>query len=312
MKITVLIPTYNRSAILSMTLKGLAKQTFPLSDFEVIVVNDGSADDTEAVLKKFKKGPLNLTFITQENAGQGNARNHGLKFAKGEIVLMLGDDMIPSHTLLEEHWNSHQKSGISAVLGLIEWHPELEVNPFMEWMTNGSSILGKFGGHQFAFEKLDRGHQPDFNFFYTSNLSVQRELLGTQPFDPIFTKYGWEDIELGYRLQKENNMKMAYNAKAITYHYHPMDEDSLGRRMEMIGRSAHIIDGKHPELKKVPTLWKKSALWALSNPLSLSGIKWANSLSRGKLQPLYYYAQSKKHFLRGVKSGYTEHHEKNA
>lgn len=307
MKISVLIPTYNRADILSMTLRGLEKQTMNLKDFEVIVVNDGSKDNTKNTIGKFKEGPLNLVGITQENAGQGNARNHGLTVAKGDIVLLMGDDMIPSSTLLEEHWESHQQSPHkhTAVLGLIEWHPELKINPFMEWMVNGSSILGKFGGHQFAFEKLNRGEKPDYNFFYTSNLSVERALLGTDPFDPIFSKYGWEDIELGYRLQKEKGMQMIYNANATTYHYHPMDEKGLQKRMEMIGKSAHIIDSKYPELKKVPPLWKKASLLALSNPVSLNSIKIGNRLSGGKLQSLYYYALSKKYFLRGVKSGYT-------
>jgi len=307
MKITVLIPTYNRSDILSKTLKGLEKQTFPNQEFEVIVVNDGSNDDTHEVMNRFKQGKLNLVGITQENAGQGNARNNGLTHAQGEIILLMGDDMIPVPELLQQHWNHYEQSPNknSATLGLIEWHPELEINPFMEWMVNGSSVLGKFGGHQFAYEKLNMGQTPDYNFFYTSNLSIPRKLLGNQPFDPIFSKYGWEDIELGYRLQKEQGLTMAYNPKAITYHYHPMDDSGLKKRMEMIGKSAHIIDKKYPELQKVPRFWKKAAFMALSNPISLNGLRLGNTLSRGRLQSIYYYALSKKYFLRGIKSGYT-------
>ena len=301
------MPTYNREDILTMTLKGLEKQDFPISDFEVVVVNDGSQDNTNDILETFKKGKLNLVSIKQENAGQGNARNNGLQYTKGEIIVLMGDDMIPPPHFLSEHWKSHQENpeNEKAVLGKIEWHPDLEVNEFMNWMVNGSSIMGKFGGHQFAYEKLDKGQTPDFNFFYTSNLSLKRKFLGENPFDPDFSKYGWEDIELGYRLQKEKGMKMAYNPQAKTYHYHPMDESSLGKRMEMIGRSAHIIDRKYPELKKVPPAWKKCAFAALSNPISLSGLTVVNKISGKRMQSLYYYALSKKYFLRGVKSGYT-------
>lgn len=307
MKISVLIPTYNRADILGLTLEGLEKQTLPITEFEVIVVDDGSSDLTSQVIEAFSAGPLNLVGIRQANAGQGNARNRGLAHATCEVVLMLGDDMIPHEKLLEEHLKHHEKhvNEPLAVLGLIEWHPDIEVNAFMKWMVNGSSIFGKFGGHQFAYEKLERGETPDYNFFYTSNLSIGRDLLGPSPFDPVFGKYGWEDIELGYRLEKEKRMKMIYAPDAVTYHHHAMDEGGLAKRMEMIGKSAHLIDRKYPELKKMPPHWKKAAFMALSNPVSLGGLKWGNRLARGRLQSLYYYALSKKHFLRGIKSGYT-------
>jgi glycosyltransferase involved in cell wall biosynthesis len=306
MKISVIIPTYNRAQILTRCLKAFEQQTMPLEDFEVIVVNDGSKDNTHKVLQRFKRKKLNLTTLKQKNAGQGAARNRGLRKAKGKVILLLGDDMFPSPDFLKEHWKTHEQNPEPqvAVLGLIKWHPELDINPFMQWMTNGSSILGKFGGHQFAYEKLERGENPDFNFFYTSNLSLKRSFLGNNPFDLDFSRYGWEDIELGYRLEKEKGMIMKYNAKAVGHHYHPMDESGLGKRMEMIGRSAHIIDKKYPELNKVPGLSKKIILTLLSNPISLFIIKITNWLTRGKLQAFYYYALSKKHFLKGVKLGY--------
>ncbi|MDP2625117.1 MAG: glycosyltransferase family 2 protein [Candidatus Peregrinibacteria bacterium] len=305
MKISIIIPTYNRADILTMCLNALEKQKFPVKDFEVIVVNDGSKDETDEILTKFAKGKLNLIPLRQGNAGQGAARNRALKKASGEVVILIGDDMIAPKTFLSEHWKSHTEHPDLkvAILGLIDWHPDLEITPYMQWMVNGSSIFGKFGGHQFAYEKLNRGDQPNFNFFYTSNLSLKREFLGENPFDLDFSKYGWEDIELGYRLQKEKGMKMVYNRKAVTQHYHPMDESGLAKRMEMIGRSAHIIDSKYPELKKVPPAWKQLAFWLLSNPLSLGLIKLSNWITRGKLQALYYYGLSKKYFLKGVKSG---------
>ncbi|EKD93704.1 MAG: cell wall biosynthesis glycosyltransferase [uncultured bacterium] len=304
MKISAIIPTHNRSDILGMCLEALEKQTLKRDEFEVIVVNDGSNDTqkTEHILKKFESSQLNLQWFTQPNAGQGIARNKALKKAKGKIVIFLNDDIIGIPTLLEEHWKIHTKNPQDnvAVLGFIDWHPDLEVNEFMQWMVNGSSIFGKFGGHQFAFEKLKRGEKPNYNFFYTSNLSLKRKFLGEKPFDENFSKYGWEDIDLGYRLEKERGLKIIYNDHAIGHHYHPMDEESLGRRMEMIGKSAHLIDKKHPELHKVPSLSKKLIFHLLSNPLSLFLIQTLNRLTQKKLQALYYYALSKKHFLKGI------------
>ena len=309
MKLSVIIPTYNRAKILEQTLRALESQDFELKDFEVVVVNDGSTDKTSKVLIKWKKRKLNLIALKQKNAGQGKARNKALQKATGEVVIFLGDDTIPTPNFLKEHWDLHQKhpKQCYAVLGLIEWHPDLKINAYMRWMTNGSSIFGKFGGHQFAYEKLKRGKKPDFNFFYTSNVSLKRKLLGRNPFDLSFNKYGWEDIELGYRLQKEKGMRMLYNPRAMVYHHHIMDEKGLKKRMEFIGRSAHIIDAKYPELKKVPGRSKKFAFRLLSNPISLLLITILNKLTLKRLQALYYYALSKKYFLKGVRSGYTKH-----
>lgn len=305
---SVLIPTFNRAAILKRTLHALNEQTFPKNRFEVIVVDDGSTDETKGVLDTTVRGPLNLTVIHQANAGQGNARNAGLARARGELVLFLGDDTVPSPKLLQEHWKTHQKypKRSDAVLGLIEWHPELIINPFMKWMANGSSIFGKYGGHQFAFEKLQRGEKPDFNFFYTSNVSVKRKLLDPKPFDPEFSKYGWEDIELGYRLEKNKKMRLHFNARAMVYHHHEILEDSLERRMEAIGRSAHIIDKKYPELNKLPRGKKKWALKCLTSRPVRGMIKMLNTISGGRLQHWVYYAASKKYFLCGVQKGYTD------
>lgn len=300
MKLSILIPTFNRAAILEKTIRALWEQDFEQSDFEIIVIDDGSTDNTKEILQKLATKVPNLKVIHQKNTGQGLARNHGLKQAKGEVALLLGDDMIPSgHEFFKHHWNAHQKypQPNDAVLGKIDWPPNLPQNDFMKWMTNGSSIFGKFGGHQFAYEKLDRGETPDFNFFYTSNLSLKRKFLGENPFDADFSKYGWEDIELGYRLQKEKGLKMHYNKHALTYHDHPIDESGLQKRMEMIGRSAHIIDKKYPELKKVPGFWKK---------LAFRLIQLMDILTLKQLKAFHYYALSKKYFLKGVRSGYNK------
>jgi len=122
------------------------------------------------------------------------------------------------------------------------------------------------------------------------------------PFDPAFSKYGWEDIELGYRLHQRVGLKLYYNAQAIGYHDHAMTEDSLRNRMRAIGSSAHIFNKKYPELKKVPPFWKQTVFWCMSNSLSLMMLKFLRDLSQGKWIDLYYYALSKKYFLEGLSS----------
>lgn len=242
MRFSVLIPTYNRADKLDRCLAALAHQIFPHDAYEVIVVDDGSTDaDLPVIIKKWSHR-LNFHVFHQKNQGQGIARNLGIRHAKGDLIIFLGDDIIVTPTFLHIHDSFHKKANLHScpvgVLGKIVWDPSLPKTPFMDWVTNGSSIFGRFGGHQFAYEKLDRGEKPDFNFFYTSNLSIPRSLLQKESFDPDFHHYGWEDIELGYRLEKKYNLRLVYAPHALAYHDHLLTEKTLEPRMEAIGRSA--------------------------------------------------------------------------
>jgi glycosyltransferase involved in cell wall biosynthesis len=274
-------------------------------DYEVIVVNDGGNDHTAKVVSEFRKAHKNLVYIRQRNQGQGVARNNALKVAKGEVILLIGDDIIATHDFLYEHQKFHylytEKN--AAVLGFTAWHPKLKINNFMDWMVNGSSVLGLFGGHQFAYEKLHGKKLADYNFFYTSNISIKKSLLDKYRFDPAFSGYGWEDIELGYRLQKEANLKIYYNSWAVAYHDHYMEESSLPKRMEAVGRSAWIIHKKYPNLKKVPDFLKYFTLKLISATPFILLMKVIKMLSGGKIYKYYYYILSKRYFLIGLDKG---------
>ncbi len=301
MLISVIIPTYNRCKILKECLMSLERQNLPKKDFEVIVIDDGSRDQTKKLVQGYK-GNLELFYYRKKNEGQGIARNYGLKKAKGKIIVFIGDDIICLPDFLTEHLRLHLWHGgeEEAVLGYTTWHPKLTITPFMRWLTNGSSILGMFGGHQFAYEKLLGKDFADFNFFYTSNISIKKSLLEKYPFDSAFSGYGWEDIELGYRLHKRVGLKLYYNKYAIAYHDHAMTEDSLNQRMRQIGFSAKIIDKKYPELKKVPKGMKKTIFMIISGSVCIMCLRFIRNITQGKICSLYYYALSKKYFLEGL------------
>lgn len=302
---SVVITAYNRAEILKQTLSAFFNQSVDVKDYEVIVVDDGSKDNTGKVVKEFQKKHKNLKYIKQKNQGQGAARNTGIKIAKGKVVVIGQDDIVPTYDFLYEHQKFHYlyPDENAAVLGFTAWHPELKVNRFMNWMVNGSFILGLFGGHQFAYEKLYGKKMADYNFFYTSNISLKTTLLKKFPFDTRFSGYGWEDIELGYRLEKEVKLKLYYNSWALGYHHHYMEDSSLKSRMESIGKSAWLIDGKYPELKKVPGFTKKLILQTISFAPFIWLVAALNMMTRGRLYDVYYYLLSKKYFLSGVSQG---------
>jgi len=237
MYFSIVIPTYNRLDMLLRVLDALeAQQDAP--EFEIIVINDGSKDDTENVVSR-KTG---ITFRTQPNGGPGRARNHGVSLARGKFVIFIGDDTVPEPRFLAEHARVHRDSGddpLLACLGYTGWPHGERVTAFMDYINDY--------GLQFGYKLIRDGDVIPYNFFYTSNISIDRQLLVDHPFDTTFPSAAWEDIELAYRLDALG-LKIRYNAKAVTRHHHPMTIDSFARRQYTVGKSGAIFYQKHPEL----------------------------------------------------------------
>lgn len=234
---SVVVPTYNRLGMLVRVLDALEAQV-GAPPFEVIVINDGSSDDTDRVVAQ-RKG---ITFRTQPNSGPGRARNHGVLLATGKFVVFIGDDTVPEPRFLAEHARVHRETNddpLVACLGYTGWPREERVTAFMDYINDY--------GLQFGYKLIEHGQVVPFNFFYTSNISIDRELLARHPFDTTFPAAAWEDIELAYRLN-ELGLKIHYNAHAVTRHHHQMSVDSFARRQYTVGKSGAIFFRKHPEL----------------------------------------------------------------
>ncbi len=91
-KVSVIVPAYNVSKYIQDALISLEKQTF--SDFEVLVVDDGSTDDTAAIVQKFCQRDTRFQLLKKQNGGLSSARNYGIRHARGEYIALLdGDDV---------------------------------------------------------------------------------------------------------------------------------------------------------------------------------------------------------------------------
>ncbi|MFH0834176.1 MAG: glycosyltransferase [Patescibacteria group bacterium] len=245
MKISVVIPTFNRVEVLRRTLNLLGLQTF--HDFEVVVVDDGSSDETPRFLAEFaKKAEFPFQFFSQKNSGAAAARNRALEKISGEIILFLGDDMLPRNNLLEIHHNFHQKFRDKnfACLGVVRWHSELRVTRFMRWLEKS--------GVQFKFDDLHQNSATDFWRFYTANLSLKKAFLQNEKFSEQFSGWGFEDAELGYRLQKKG-LKLLFDPDAVVEHLHPISADSLEKRQFAAGKNLVAFQKMHPEENFLPT-----------------------------------------------------------
>ena len=238
--IGVIIPTYNRSEVLLSCLRHLERQT--MTDFEVVVVDDGSTDSTPKLLEEYqRRTPLHLRCIRQDNGGRAHARNAAISALQAPICLMIGDDIFASPDLVSKHLELHrQRPGIQvAGVGLTHWSESGQtVTKFMHWLVEG--------GVQFSYNDLLRGVAPNWKYFYTSNLSLKTQMLKENPFSNSFTRYGMEDIELGYRLELQHDLELVFLPDALAYHLHPTDSRQSCARAYDIGSSSRVFHEMWP------------------------------------------------------------------
>lgn len=237
--ISVMLPTYRRREALTRTLEALEDQTLPPAEFEVVVVDDGSRDGTESFLLTFAESTgLNFTYLVlKENGGPARARNFGLNHCRGDVVLIIGDDIEPAPDLVTTHLHSHvqnPKMG-HAVLGHVSFPQELQPSAFMQWLETGGSK------YFFNYKDLVPGQEAGPLFFYTCNVSVKKALLDQSGwFDESFPYASHEDLELGYRLAAQG-MKMTYEPLAAGSHFHELTILGVTRRIYLMGYSAELF-----------------------------------------------------------------------
>ena len=241
LEVSVVIPTHNRLEVLTEVLSALVRQE-GAPPFEVVVVDDGSTDGTAEWLRN-RTFDLALRVFTQENRGPAAARNTGVAVAAGRLVAFLGDDTVPAVGWLAAHRAAHRRHGDDprlAVIGYTGWHRRMRLTAFLRYINEH--------GLQFGYALIRDPEDVPFNFFYTSNLSLPRDLLLAEPFDLRFPYAAWEDIELAYRLKKTRGLHMVYEPSATVAHDHPTDLARFAARQERAGYCAVVFYRLHPEL----------------------------------------------------------------
>ncbi|OGO35104.1 MAG: hypothetical protein A2W35_11485 [Chloroflexi bacterium RBG_16_57_11] len=239
--VSVIIPSHNRKAILRQTLDALAKQTYPLEKFEVIVVLDGCTDGSIDMLCEYQ-APLTLRTIEQDSGGAAIARNQGASLAKGELLIFLDDDIETSPGFVQAHRHAHLGSNNRVVIGYI---PPIPSRP------NTYFALELQGWWEKKFQPMQH---PGLRFCYTDllsgNFSIRRvNFYSLGGFNSNFLVH--EDYELGARLMKAG-LDFAFTQAATGLHHEQPDLNRAMQRKLQEGIADVHLGRIYPEL--IPTL----------------------------------------------------------
>lgn len=242
--VTVVVPTYNRSKLLSYTLNALANQELKQITMEVIVVDDGSNDNSQEVVEQFSKR-LNLRYYFQEDKGYrvASARNIGITHANGDVVIFIDSGVIVGSRTIESHWQFHAEKQLPvAVIGYVfgfDQHNDaaLELMDLIDAERPDDSIryFKETNRHLDIREPAYKKYEDKIDllpapwvFFWTCNVSARKtSLLAIDKFDENFNfRWGVEDQDLGLRLYK-NGVPIYLNREAVAIHYpHYKDEEA--------------------------------------------------------------------------------------
>jgi GT2 family glycosyltransferase len=240
MAISVVIPTKNRLPALQATVDALTGQDLESHRAEIIVVDNGSTDDTVQWLAEAGgRSPMEIKIVEEPSPGVSAARNAGVRHAQFDLILFLNNDTTPADSrLLARHIATHARTAGKevAALGRITYPPEDMADPFMRWLNDGA---------QFDYAHLDNGESPRAPHFFTAHISFPRAAYLRAGGMDERLRFGFEDAALGHRMQLQG-VPIHYHPELVVYHHHQIDVPEWRRRVESDGRAGWDVNRLYP------------------------------------------------------------------
>ncbi len=241
---SVIIPTYNRMTLLRYTLESLTQQSLQRDEFEVLVVDDGSSDDTQSLVDEFSQR-LNLRYFFQPDEGWrvAKARNVGITQAQADICVFIDSGVLLHSDCLAAHVASLKAAQApTAVCGYVYCF-NID-NAEAEEMRRGIdatdpdatiAVLERERRWLDLREEFYQKYGDDFNYlpapwvvYWTCNVSARTEdLRSVGMFDENFKSWGGEDLDLAYRLHRGGtHFILDRQARAIHFPHHKVRDEN--------------------------------------------------------------------------------------
>lgn len=235
----IIIPTYNNLTELKQCLASLGEM--PHGDFKVWLCVDGSTDGTQDWFKS-QSFPFPIRILEHadlKNHGRAATRNLALPFLEAPYSLFLDSDMVCRRELLQAH-ASVLDQGNTISIGTVSYQ-NTQGNLWVRYTSERG--VAKFEG----------GAVVPFHYFITPNTAVPTHWLKeVEGFDTQISRYGGEDMELGYRLHLHAHPRFIFNNKAVAVTTQPkMLKDALPQLQEYGATGLRYITRKWPELSNI-------------------------------------------------------------
>ena len=200
--VSIIIPTFNGAPRIANCLDAILHQS-TRHNLEILVVNDGSTDNTAEVVGRYS----GVRLVTQSNAGPAAARNHGAMRAIGTIILFTDDDCVPTSTWVDAMIQPFEAQGVVGTKGTHR--------------TRQRQIMARFVQLEYEdrYRRMAEFEYIDFIDTYAAAFLRDR-FLEMSGYDTSFPVACAEDIELSYRMSARG-WKMKFAPDAVVYHTHP-------------------------------------------------------------------------------------------
>ena len=271
--VSVVIGVYNGAEMIGKCLESLLDQNYPSHLFDIIVVENGSTDDTVEVVRRY---PVRL--YQNPTRGLAAARNYGLKHSEAEIIATTDADCVAHPDWLCELVSPYadpEVGGVGGYIGAYAHDKRSTVELFLEECAPLVNYIS--GDHEFLPHLLG------------ANASYRRRLLleigGYN--ERLITA---EDVDLSWRIQLETRTRLAYAEQAIIYHHHRTTEQGLARLYQHYGFGEILLDTLYREYDGYPRdlnfqCWRILGQMAALPRYMLSALVRRLRLMRGRISP---------------------------
>ena len=264
MKYSFLIPVYNRPDEVDELLQSLTQQT--ISDFEVVVVDDGSTIPCAEVVEKYTS-QLDIHYYTKANSGPGQTRNYAAERSRGEYLIILDSDCILPPTYLAEVETELNSQPTDAFGGPDKAHPSFTT--IQKAINYSMTSFFTTGGIRGGKKKMDKFYPRSFN------MGVRREAY--QQLGGFSAMRFGEDIDFSIRIFKQGYRCRLF-PDAWVYHKRRTDLKKFFKQVHNSGIARINLYKKYPESLKLvhvlPALFTLGVVFLL-----LASFFWGGSLS---------------------------------
>lgn len=261
--LSVVIPTYNRGALLSRTLETLVRQSLPASAVEVVVSDDGSSDETFETVRSFESR-LRIRYVHQPDQGfrVAAARNNGARVARAPILVFLDTGVLAGPGFAEAHLAAHEGTGSGtrpgrAVMGYTYGYNPFDPYPGLDELLSAHApeeVRRKLKDDPKFWDKRHRqfvGFDFDltemstpWSLFWTMNVSVRTaDFWDAGGFDESFNSWGGEDVELGWRLSE---LGADFHVSRDAWAVEAPHERDLQENIQSNRKNSRVLFDKHP------------------------------------------------------------------